>query len=289
MKTIYSERKRAGSTVSVFAVLVVFVIALAVAWYIYQDRVNQQPQFKLKPEMLTLSPDQPDWIKADVLQAVFADQKLDEQYLTDRKLASQLRDAFLLHPCVAAVTRVAKRPDGVDIELEYRTPVAMVVVKLENQRWLYPVDGDAVVLPPREFSTEDVSNYLRIRHDYVPPAGQIGDSWGDEVLTKVTQVAALIERAPWQSMGLYSLRVTENPETKAKVIYIIKKDTPGFRVLWGNLPGEESEDELPAPDKLTRLVKFFNQNKTLVVSSEPMELDLRPLGQIEVVPLVQVE
>ena len=76
---------RGNSTISVLAVVAVFVIALAVGWYIYKDQVAKQPQYQLKVDMIALSPEQPDWIKTDVLAKVFADQKLEDQYLTDRK------------------------------------------------------------------------------------------------------------------------------------------------------------------------------------------------------------
>jgi len=281
--------RRGNSTVSTLAVIAVFAIALGVAWYVYKDKVARQQQFQLKPEMIVLTPEQPEWIKEDVLQAVFSDQKLEEQYLTDRKLATQLRDAFMLHPCIASVEKVSKRPDGVDVNLVYRNPVAMVVVKLDNRTWLYPVDEQAVVLPPRQFTKEDVANYMRVNHDYVPPAGQIGDDWGDDKVVDAAHVAGLLAKAPWQSMGLYNIELVDNPETKETVVYLLKKATPGFRVLWGSLPGHEQEDEIAAPDKLRRLVEFFNANKRLDVSTEPMELDLRPLSKIEVIPLVEVE
>ena len=280
---------RGSSTISILAVLVIFVIALAIGWYINKDKVAKQPQYQLKLEMIALSPKQPKWIKTDVLTKVFADQKLEDQYLTDRKLATQLRDAFLLHSCVAGVTKVSKRPDGVDVQLVYRHPVAMVVVKLDNGTFLYPVDEQAVVLPPGQFHSEDIVNYLRVNHDFVPPAGQIGDSWGDDKIVKAAKVAALLGQAPWQKMGLYSLELVENSETKETVVYVLKKDSNGFRILWGSLPGQESESEVGAPDKLRRLVEFYENNKTLEVSTEPMELDLRPLKKIEVVPLVEVE
>ena len=281
--------RRGNSTVSTLAVIAVFAIALGVAWYVYKDKVARQQQFQLKPEMIVLTPEQPEWIKEDVLQAVFSDQKLEEQYLTDRKLATQLRDAFMLHPCIASIEKVSKRPDGVDISLVYRDPVAMVVVKLDNGTWLYPVDDQAVVLPPRQFTKEDVANYMRVNHDYVPPAGQIGDDWGDDKVVAAAQIAGLLAKAPWQKMGLYNIELVDNPETKDTVVYLLKKATPGFRVLWGSLPGHEQEDEIAAPDKLRRLVEFFNANKRLDVSTEPMELDLRPLSKIEVIPLVEVE
>ena len=281
--------RRGNSTVSTLAVIAVFAIALGVAWYVYKDKVARQQQFQLKPEMIVLTPEQPEWIKEDVLQAVFSDQKLEEQYLTDRKLATQLRDAFMLHPCIASVEKVSKRPDGVDVNLVYRNPVAMVVVKLDNRTWLYPVDEQAVVLPPRQFTKEDVANYMRVNHDYVPPAGQIGDDWGDDKVVAAAQIAGLLAKAPWQKMGLYNIELVDNPETKDTVVYLLKKATPGFRVLWGSLPGHEQEDEIAAPDKLRRLVEFFNANKRLDVSTEPMELDLRPVSKIEVIPLVEVE
>ena len=283
------NERRGNSTVSTLAVIAVFAIALGIGWYVYKDKVAKQQQYQLKPEMIVLTPEQPEWMKEDVLQAVFSDQKLEEQYLTDRKLATQLRDAFMLHPCIASVEKVSKRPDGVDVSLVYRNPVAMVVVKLDNRTWLYPVDDQAVVLPPRQFTKEDVGNYMRVNHDYVPPAGQIGDDWGDDKVVAAAQIAGLLAKAPWQSMGLYNIELVDNPETKETVVYLLKKATPGFRVLWGSLPGHEQEDEVAAPDKLRRLVEFFNAYKRLNVSTEPMELDLRPLSKIEVIPLVEVE
>ena len=203
-------KRRGNSAVSTLAVIAVFGIALGVAWYVYKDKVARQQQFQLKPDMISLTPEQPEWIKADVLQAVFSDQKLEEQYLTDRKLATQLRDAFMLHPCIASVEKVSKRPDGVDVSLVYRNPVAMVVVKLDNRTWLYPVDDQAVVLPPRQFTKEDVANYMRVNHDYVPPAGQIGDDWGDDKVVAAAQIAGLLAEAPWQNMGLYNIELVDN-------------------------------------------------------------------------------
>lgn len=283
------KNQRGHSAVSVLAVLAVFGIAGAIGWRLYKDSVEKQPQYQLKRDMIDVSPEQPEWIKADVLEAVFTDQKLEEQYLTDRKLATQLRDAFLLHPCIREVERVSKRPDGVDVVVKYRNPVAMVVVKLDNRTWLYPVDDQAVVLPPREFTKEDVRNYIRVTHDYVPPAGQIGDSWGDEKVVAAATIAGLLQKAPWQGMGLYNIELTENPETKETVVYFLMKDMPAFRILWGSLPGLEGEDELAAVDKLQRLVEFYKINRTLLVSTEPTEIDLRPLDRIAVIPLVEVE
>ena len=130
---------------------------------------------------------------------------------------------------------------------------------------------------------------MRVNHDFVPPAGQIGDSWGDDKIVKAAKVAGLLGQAPWQKMGLYSIELVENSETKETVVYVLKKDSNGFRVLWGSLPGQEGENEVGAPDKLRRLVEFYENNKTLEVSTEPMELDLRALKKIEVVPLVEVK
>ena len=102
LNCIYTT-KRGHSAVSVLAVLAVFAIAGSIGWHLYKDSVEKQPQYQLQRDMIVVSPEQPEWIKADILEAVFTDQKLEEQYLTDRKLSTQLRDAFLLHPCIREV------------------------------------------------------------------------------------------------------------------------------------------------------------------------------------------
>ena len=68
--------------------------------------------------------------------------------ILDDELVQKIQTAFSLHPWVANVTHVTKRhPAHVDVELEYRKPVAMVEVHENGSDGLYPVDTDGVLLP----------------------------------------------------------------------------------------------------------------------------------------------
>ena len=83
---------------------------------------------------------------------------------------------------------------------------------------------------------------------------------------------------------LYNLELTQ---AELSVLYILMKGVPVFEYC-GKFR-DESPDELAAPDKLSRLVEFYLENETLVVGTEPLEIDLRPEARIEVTPLIKVK
>mgnify|MGYP006425968901 FL=1 len=76
-----------------------------------------------------------------------------------------------------------------------------------------------------------------------------------------------------------------NPRDSTVVYYVILKERPEIRVLWGSEPGKETIDEQIAPEKLAELTAFYHANKTLQISSEPTEIDLRSRDGVKVIPL----
>ena len=78
--------------------------------------------------------------------------------MLDRMLAVKVARAFELNPWVARVKWVRKSyPGQVEVELEYRRPVAMVEVYTDDEMGLFPIDSHAVLLDPRDYRREIVS------------------------------------------------------------------------------------------------------------------------------------
>jgi hypothetical protein len=67
------------------------------------------------------------------------------------------------------------------------------------------------------------------------------------------------------------------------------KEHPEIRVLWGSEPGQETAEEQIAPEKMIELIAFYRANKTLQISSEPTEIDLRSRDGVKVIPLEKIE
>ncbi len=275
---------RRGRAVDIVLIAVVVIVALAI-WGIGQSRLRHSDKFALRAEHIQLSPEQPSWIRGDVLRDVIKQHNLEELFLDDSNLTKQLADAFTLHSWINSVELVEKKPSGVAVIVNFRKPVAMVEVKFNDRPHVLPIDADGTVLPPADFTADDISNYLRIAADHLRPSGNIGDPWGDAKVVGAAKLAGLFDAISWKEMGLYRIEVTMNPRGSTVVYYVILKERPDIRVLWGSEPGKETIDEQIAPEKLAELTAFYRANKTLQISSEPTEIDLRSRDGVKVIPL----
>ena len=278
-----------GRAISVVLVSVVVVSSLVGLWSIGQSRLHHDKQFELRTEDMQLLPEQPTWIRGSVLESVVKQHNLEELFLDDSNVTEQLADAFMLHSWILSVESVEKSPVGVKVHVTYRKPVAMVEVKYNDEPHVLPIDASGTVLPPGDFQADDIGNYLRIAADHLRPSGNVGDPWGDSKVVGAAKLAGLFNSIPWKKMGLYRIEVTMNPSDSAVVYYVVMKGLPEIRVLWGSEPGQETSDEQIAPEKMLELVAFYRANKTLQISSEPTEIDLRSRGGVKVVPLEKIE
>lgn len=278
-----------GRAISVVLVSVVVVVSLVGLWGIAQSRLRHGEKFELRTENIQLLPEQPSWIREKVLQSVVKQHNLEELFLDDSNLTKQLADAFMLHSWILSVESVQKSPVGVKVHVTYRKPVAMVEIKYNDQPHVLPIDAGGTVLPPSDFHADDIANYLRIASDHLRPSGNVGDPWGDAKVVGAAKLAGLFESIAWKEMGLYRIEVTLNPSDSAVVYYVVIKEHPEIRVLWGSEPGQETAEEQIAPEKLAELTAFYRANKTLQISSEPTEIDLRGLDGVKVIPLEKIE
>ena len=278
-----------GRSISVVLVAVVVVVLLVGLWGIGQSRLRHDDKFKLRTQDMQLLPEQPSWIRENVLQSVVKQHNLEKLFLDDSNLTKQLADAFMLHSWIMSVESVEKSPIGVWVRVIYRKPVAMVEVKFNDSPHVLPIDAGGTVLPPGDFKVDDIKNYLRIAADHLRPSGNVGDPWGDAKVVGAAKLAGLFDGIPWKEMGLYRIEVTMNPRDSSVVYYVVMKEHPQIRVLWGSEPGHETAEEQIAPEKLAELNAFYRANKTLKISSQPTEIDLRSRDGVKVIPLVQIE
>ena len=160
--------------------------------------------------------------------------------------------AFALHPWVAKVERVSKRPPaGVTVELIYRRPVAMVVgagAGAVAGRWR------GVLLPTADFSPAEALHYLRIAEIKTSPLGPVGTRWGDTHVTGAARIAALLVD-DWEKLKLYQIVPAARQvdaggvETDTYELYTRERT----RVDWGRPPGAEIGTEAKAAKKIDRL------------------------------------
>ncbi len=234
------------------AVLLIFGLS---AWKYWGSEHVANRYHGLVPEKIRVSP-QPDYVRSDIVQAVYRDTAMQGVSLLDRQATTKIASAFSMHPWVRKVISVRKLPGGeIDVRLQYRTPVAMVHVYKPNQEddrsYFFPVDGDGILLPTSEFTTSETLEYLYIEVPGVYTTNPVGSTFGDG---RVEAAASLAEYlSPFRDeIGIRSIGVYGDP--RQMEIPQLELVTPNdARIFWGSPPGVEQPGEATAKMKLKRL------------------------------------
>ncbi len=256
------------------------------AWRTWGEAGTVSRDFIVAPENISITPP-PSWIHADVKGEVVKSSSLASLPLRDPQLVDKVSRAFAAHSWVASVKRVSKHyPARLEVELEYRKPVAMVEVTWQGEPKLYVLDAASVLLPSEDFEKEvaqKAPHFLRISAGDVSPTGRaFGTPWGSE---KIAGAALLADtcQGHWQKLGLYRVLVDSDPNAKP----LFKLETKaGTRILWGHAPGSEAKDEQSPREKIAWLeqyvVKHGPLDKSAATTSPGVDyrLDLRyPTGK----------
>jgi hypothetical protein len=240
-----------------------------VAWHKASPLIVVSQDYLLTPDKVTLSPPPPAWIRSDVRGEALRTGRLDTpQSLLSQDLAQRAFQAFSVHPWIAKVLRVAKgHPAWMQVEVEYRRPVAMVQVG-DN---LLPVAADAVLLPHEDFSPVDARGYPRIEGIDNLPAGSPGAPWGDARVLGAAQIAAAVGDR-WKPLNLERIRPARSHEPSSLLFEVL---TPGeTQILWGRPPSLASASEPSVTRKLELLEKYVADHGPLDNAGPSVVFDL---------------
>jgi hypothetical protein len=240
-----------------------FIVALAVgvhlAWLQFAGTIARHPQYQITVDQIRISPPPP-WIHSDIRAEVLRDAGLVGvlSVLDDSgKLQERIRDAFAFHPWVMSVRRIVlSLPASIDVELEYRRPIAAVQASANPGATCSPIDVMGVRLPDADFSEVERRYLPRI----VGVGGQplVGKPWTDErVLESARLVAGLSD--VWTQLRLVEIIPSPEPRIRGDVRYHTFELTTsgGTRIRWGAAPGHEPDaGESPFNVKRQRLVEY---------------------------------
>jgi hypothetical protein len=187
-----------------------------------------------------------------------------------------MKDAFELHPWVAAVERITRRlPSSLVVELKYRRPIAAVESSDPSGVMFLPIDDHAVRLPEGDL-TETERRYLP-RVSGITGRPRIGDVWDDPRVIGAARLAAQLADV-WQQLRLVEIFAdAANSTHDDKPLYTFEIVTTGnTRIIWGATPGQESSaGESPFNQKRQRLLDYAAQHGKLESIDGPAVLDIR--------------
>lgn len=251
------------------------------AWTAWRQ-VSQRPDQLLSWSRVHVT-QPPDWIPGrfvpDLLQARDFPPRLP---LTRPGLAEDLATAFASSPWVEKVVSVRGRyPAGMEVELVYRQPVALVALASSE----VPIDGQGVLLQLTRHVRDAQESYPRIVGVKSSPA-IVGQPWGDSVVTHAAALAEALS-SHWSEWGLKAIECPDSPPRPDQL------ESGEFRVwtadgsvlLWGQSPLSEHPGSISTDIKIARCREYLKQFRGFADAGVPQQIDLRPLREISRKPL----
>lgn len=272
IRTLLVPRLR---VVTALAVVVLLGWGMQMVWRAVAPSILHRDPYLLTAERITITP-QPEWITADVRAEVIRNAGLDGRLsILDNGFMTVVEDAFVLHPWVEAVQKITKTyPAGVQVELAYRKPVAVVEMSGPDGMLLIPIDGRAVHLPQDD--VPDVFKHYLPRIQNVVNRPPVGQPWDDP---RVVGAADLAQRlsADWDALLLVDILPSSRPEIFDEQRYFVYDlmTKGGTRVVWGAAPLAAPPGEADFAAKLERLRKCITEYGPLDTVLSPAVVDVR--------------
>jgi len=261
------------SLLACLAVLAGFIGAAVWGWNHYSGELAAREDFKLaRDEILITSP--PNWVQSNILSDALDAAQLPEQLdLRDRQLTARIASAVSSHPWVKSVDRVVKQyPAKVIVQLQYRTPIAMVeVVDEKGRHGLIPIDTEAVVLPTADFSPSQAAKFPRINVGRTPVRAMAGLPWDSPEMAEAASIAMLLVDH-WERLNLKRIVLRREGVPH----YELELNDQSF-IIWGSPPGKELPQESVAQHKVQVMLKHATE--ATLTQGEPKQLDLRTAGR----------
>jgi hypothetical protein len=245
---------------TLFVVATAIMIGTAIfLWERQQEQIVNLDEFRLTAEKIRLTPP-PNWADTDLKQLVL-DQSTDSTpSILDTTLVSRTAGAIRKIGFVERVRSIQKSKSGLDIDLVYRQPVALVELsKVTIPEWpdsnrerqvLLPVDRHGVVMP-ESLGEQDNAPIITILY----PA-QFSDlttwaDWPDERIKDAASIASLFDQNATEPIGVKRIVTFRKPgeSANAQIPFEIWSGT-GTRIVWGNAPGKEMANESSAEAKI---------------------------------------
>ncbi len=257
-----------------FLVATVLMVGGAIHfWNRYRDELVDVRHYDLSAEKIVINK-QPDWVEEDLRQTVVS-QLSSSHNLLDVNLVRSTARTLSENPWIENVNRIEKVASGLQVNLTYRYPIALVDFVQKNILPV-PIDRMAVVLDRKVLSSYPDDRLLRIsvpRPDATRP--KQWDVWQD---VRILAAAKLCYFLSDQASDLQLFRVVtfELPIRDGKLTKPLEIWTKnGVKIVWGNALDQPTSVEASALEKLQAIQQFVVEHGPLVNLDRQKKIDVR--------------
>ncbi|MDA7902689.1 hypothetical protein N9B31_03435 [Mariniblastus sp.] len=245
------------TTLFIFATSILIGSAIFL-WERHQETIVNLEEFSLTQEKILLTP-QPHWSKPDLKELVLDQPNGKQASILDTELVPRTAGIMKQVGFVEQINSIEKSKAGLNIDVIYRQPVALVelsAVTMQN-KWpaeqmnrtvLLPVDRNGVLMP------ESIGANLSLPWIAVLFPSQFEatwDQWPDERIHDAAAISSAFKR-PLSELGIQRITTNQVDTNKSNLspkpfeLY----SGSGTRIVWGNAPGKEVESEVSAIKKI---------------------------------------
>lgn len=262
------------------ALALIFGVGAAgnLAWKHYLPAIARHPQYQITAAHVRVTAPPP-WIRADVKSEVLRDSSLIGKLsvIDDREqLQKRVRDAFTFHPWVESVGTIRiDLPASLDVELQYRRPIAAVETVDHATVSYLPIDPHGVRLPETDFTDYERRSLPRISG--VTGVPSVGDRWADERVLNAAELAAKLSDV-WGQLRLVEIVPSMHAHVRGDASFFAFEimTSGGTRIVWGAAPGREQDAaESPFEAKRKRLLEYAASHGQLDSIDGPASVDVR--------------
>lgn len=248
----------------------VIVLMLAIGcWERYSHRIIDADAMTLTADKIRLTA-QPAWVRSDLKQMVLGTAEDPDRTLPsimDTALVPQTAATLKSVGWIETINRIQKSKSGLDIDLTYRQPVAMVEISPTTVKGFQPtqsvllhVDRTATLMG-RGLSNRP-EDFLLISIDQPMYMDQLiaWSKWQDPRIQSAAAISDVVKDV-WRPMGLYRLMTWRDQSSASDrripfQFWTKLGQKTGVKIIWGNAPGEELPGEATAAVKLQAMVDY---------------------------------
>lgn len=256
------------ATLYLSSAVVVLMLAIG-CWERYRHRIIDADAMTLTAEKIRLSP-QPPWVRTDLKRMVLGTAEDPAQRppsIMDTALVPQTAATLKSVGWIETIDRIQKSKTGLDIDLTYRQPVAIVEISPTTVKGFQPtkpvllhVDRTATLMG-RGLSSRP-QEYLLISVDQPMYTDQLiaWSKWQDPRIQSAAAISNVVKDV-WRPMGLYRLMTWRDRSSAADrripfQFWTKMGQKTGVKIIWGNAPGEELRGEATASAKLQAMAAY---------------------------------
>lgn len=288
LPTSWPERLLDG----IFQPNILLAAAVAVAAFVFLPKLNRvlpdlrnSDQYRLPSSRIEITPP-PVWVPANLVEQVIRQANFPKELsLLDDVVVQKVARAFEQHPWIKGGVKIRTSvPARMFVEAEYREPVAMVRVP----NGLFPIDGDAVLLPSKDFTDAQTRAYPVIEGITSMPRQSAGHAWGDASVLGGARLCVLL-KPHWQAFGFQSVKALPLAAAEAMSsdgLNFQLCTLGGSRVIWGRSPDSRHPGELPAEKKIDRIKFYLSHHGPFDSPHGPYEFDITQWKEISRIPIV---